>query len=148
MLLFEKSLIGTYCNRLYNLKEKQDPFSCQGRIKANSADKNLNVTSINTKAGPPNCQTCLPPNSSFFMGQNDHHLNDAISFDYVSSPFPLTLLKITNSSLCHCSFEYFQSSLINQHDYHYMYRRCGLYLVKHFVVAQTNVCTVKLTQLH
>ena len=33
MLLFEKSLVGTYCNRLYNLKESHSPFSCFGQIK-------------------------------------------------------------------------------------------------------------------
>ena len=49
MFLFEKSVIGTYCNRLYDLKESHSPFSCYGRIKANSAGKNLNVTNINTK---------------------------------------------------------------------------------------------------
>ena len=49
MFLFEKSIIGTYCNRLYDLKESHSPFSCYGRIKANSAGKNLNVTNINTK---------------------------------------------------------------------------------------------------
>ena len=29
-----------------------------------------------------------------------------------------------------------------------MYRNYGLYLVEHFVVALTNVCTVRLAQLH
>ena len=47
--MFEKSVIGTYCNRLYDLKESHGPFSCYGRIKANSAGKNFNVTNINTK---------------------------------------------------------------------------------------------------
>ena len=63
---------------------------------------------------------------------------------------PSLLLKITNGSLCHRSFvfNYFQSSLVDQHDHHYMYRSYDLYLVKHFVVALTNVCTVKLAQLH
>ena len=51
MFLFEKSVIGAYCNRLYNLKESHSPFSSYGRIKANSASKNLNVTDIDTKAG-------------------------------------------------------------------------------------------------
>ena len=46
----------------------------------------------------------------FFMSQNDHHLGDAINFDYVSPP-PLTLLKITNGSLCHRSFFLNTSSL-------------------------------------
>ena len=39
----------------------------------------------------------------FFMSQNDHHLGDAINFDYASSLL-LTLLKVTNGSLCHRSF--------------------------------------------
>ena len=51
MVLFEKSLIGTNCNRLYDLKESHSSFSFYGRIKANSAGKNLSVTNINTKKG-------------------------------------------------------------------------------------------------
>ena len=65
MFLFEKSVIGVYCSRLYDLGQKHGPFSCYGRIKANSAGKNLNVTNINTKVGPPNCQIGLPLNSLF-----------------------------------------------------------------------------------
>ena len=44
MFLFKKSVIGAYCNRLYDLKESYSPFLCYGRSKANSAGKNLNVT--------------------------------------------------------------------------------------------------------
>ena len=51
MFLFERNVIGTYCNRLYDLKESHSPFSCYGRIKANSAGKNLNVTNVYTKKG-------------------------------------------------------------------------------------------------
>ena len=51
MFLFEKSLISACCNGLYNLKESHNPFSCYGRIKANSAGENLIVTNINTKKG-------------------------------------------------------------------------------------------------
>ena len=51
MCWLEKTVISTYCNRLYDLKESHSPFSCYGRIKANSADKNLNVTNINPKKG-------------------------------------------------------------------------------------------------
>ena len=51
MFLLEKSEIGTYGNRLYDLKESHRPFSCYGRVKANSAGKNLNATNINTKKG-------------------------------------------------------------------------------------------------
>ena len=66
MFLFEKNVMGAYCNRLYDLKEGHGPFSCYGRIKANGASENLNVTNINTKAGPPNCYIGLPLNSSCF----------------------------------------------------------------------------------
>ena len=38
--------------------------------------------------------------------------------------------------------------LIDQQDHYYTYRNYGLYLLKYFVVAFTNVCTVKLAQLH
>ena len=65
MFLFEKSLMGAYCKRLYDLKERYGPVLCYGRIKANSADKNLNVTNINTKAGPTNRQTGLLLNCAF-----------------------------------------------------------------------------------
>ena len=49
MFLFGKSLIDAYCNRLYDLKERQRRISCYGRVKANSAGKNLNATNINMK---------------------------------------------------------------------------------------------------
>ena len=65
MFLFEKNVIGAYCNRLYDLEESHSPFSCYGRTKANCAGKNLNVTNINTKAEPPNRQIGLSLYSSF-----------------------------------------------------------------------------------
>ena len=48
MFLFEKSLIGTYCNRLYGLKKGMVPFHAM-TDKANSTGKNLNVTYYNQK---------------------------------------------------------------------------------------------------
>ena len=65
MFLFEKCLIGAYCNRLYDLGERHGSFLCYCRIKANSAGKILIVTNINTKAGPSNCQIGLSLNSLF-----------------------------------------------------------------------------------
>ena len=144
--MFENSLIGAYYNRLYELKERDGTFSCYGRIKANSAGKNLNVTNINTNAVLPNCQIGLLLNSSFFNCQNDHHLGDAISCDCVSPPLHFQKLRMVVVSSFFL-FEHFQSSLTDQHDYQYMYRSYGLYLQTHFVVAFTNVCTVKLAQL-
>ena len=63
--MLENSLEGAYFNRLYDSGERHGPLSCYGRIKANSAGKNLDVTDINTKAGPPNRQIGLPLSSSF-----------------------------------------------------------------------------------
>ena len=64
MSMFEKSVIGAYWNRLYDLGERHSVFSCCGQIKANSVGKYLNVTNINTIAGPPHRQIGLPLNSS------------------------------------------------------------------------------------
>ena len=87
MFLFEKSLIGGYCSRLYDLKERHGPFSCYGRIKANSAGKNLNVTNINTKAGPTNRQIGLPLNSLFLYESKQLSFGRRHHFDYFHSPY-------------------------------------------------------------
>ena len=51
--------------RTPDLGERHGLFSCYGRVKANSATQEPNVTNINTKAGPPNRQIGLPLNSLF-----------------------------------------------------------------------------------
>ena len=109
--MFEKSLVRAYCNRLLDLKERYGTFSCYDRLKANSVGKNLNVTKINTKAGPPNREICLALIAHFFSESKRPHLGDANNFDYASPPFPFTLLKITNSSMCHRFFILNTSSL-------------------------------------
>ena len=153
MFLFKKGLIRTYCNRLYGLKEKLGPFSCYGRIKQTAQAKTLMSPILIQKWAHQIVEHAYHHTAHFFMDQNDHHwatpsILSILTMFYL--PPPLTLLKITNGSLCHRSFffEYIQSSLINHHDHHYMYRSYCLYLVKHFVVALTNFCMVKLTQLH
>ena len=65
MFLFEKSLINAYCNWLYDLVESHGPLSCYGRITANSAGENRDVTNNSSKTGPPIRPICLPLNSSF-----------------------------------------------------------------------------------
>ena len=75
--------VGTLGLKNSDLEKTQGHFACYGRIKANSRDKNLHVTIINTKAGLPNCQIGLQLNSSFLY---NHHLGDAINFDYVLLP--------------------------------------------------------------
>ena len=106
--MFEKSLISVDCNRLYDLKERQDPFSCYGRIKANSAGKTLNVTNINTKAGSPNRRTCLHQTAHFLVKATTIWVTPSI---FIMFTPPLILLKITNGSLCHRSFLLNTSSL-------------------------------------
>ena len=54
MFLFEKSSIGAYCNKLYDLKKAIAPFHAMAELKQIVQEKNLNVTNINTKAGRPN----------------------------------------------------------------------------------------------
>ena len=39
--------------KLYDLGGRQGPFSYYGQTEANSAGKELKVTNINAKAGPP-----------------------------------------------------------------------------------------------
>ena len=65
MFWFEKSLMGVYCNTLYDLGGRHRSFSCCGRIEANSTGKNVDVTNINVKASPLNRQIGIPLNSPF-----------------------------------------------------------------------------------
>ena len=58
---------GDFSSRLYDLKENHGPFSCYGRIKANSAGKNVNVTNSNTKVAPLIRQIGVPPNNSYLL---------------------------------------------------------------------------------
>ena len=85
MFLFEKSLIGVCCNRLHDLKERHDAFSCYGQIKANNAGKNLTVTNIDTKVSSPNHHIGHQQTAHFFMNQNDHHFSYTINFDVLFS---------------------------------------------------------------
>ena len=62
---FHKGVDGLKSLGTPDLREGTALFHAMAESKQNSADKNLNVTNINTKAGPPNRRTCFPPNSSF-----------------------------------------------------------------------------------
>ena len=104
MFLFEKSLIGAYCNRLYDLKKASAPFHAKGELKQTALAKILMSPILLRKRAHQIVEHAYHQTAHFFMSQNDHHLGDVINFDYVSSPPPLTLLKITNGSLCHRSF--------------------------------------------
>ena len=64
------------------------PFSRHGRIKANSAAKELNVANENTKGGAPNLKYAYHKTAHFFNRQNDYHSSAAIIFDYVSPSSP------------------------------------------------------------
>ena len=106
MLLLEKSLIGTYCYMLQDFGKGLGLFLCYGRIKANRAAKELNVTNIGTKEGSLNCLIGL---LLFFNGQNNHHLGTAINFNYVSPLSPLHFLKYELECVTLFFCEYYQS---------------------------------------
>ena len=52
MLLLQKRLIRVYWNMRCALREGMAPFHVMAQLKQNSAGKDLDVTNINTKAGP------------------------------------------------------------------------------------------------
>ena len=110
MLLFEKSFIGVYCNKLYDLKKGRAPFHAKAELKQTALEKILMSPVLIRKRAYEIVEHAYHQAAHFFMSQNDHHLGEAINFDYVSSP-PFTLLKITNGSLCHHSFFMNTSSL-------------------------------------
>ena len=68
--MFEKSLIGAYGNRLYDSKEKQDPFSCYCRIKANSGGKILMSQILMRKRAHQTVEHAYHQTAHFFMSQN------------------------------------------------------------------------------
>ena len=85
--LFENSLIGAYCNRLYDFGERHGSFLRYDGSKANSAAKELDVTNVNTKESPPNRQISL----SLIVKTSTIWALPSI-FDYIlltSSPLPI-----------------------------------------------------------
>ena len=79
MLLFEKSLIGAYCNRLYDLGKSRAPFHATAELKQTALVKIL-ISSISTqKRAHQIVEHAYHQTAHFFMKQNDHHLGDAIN---------------------------------------------------------------------
>ena len=111
MILFEKSSIGVYCNRLHNLKKGMTPFYAKAELKQMALVKILISPILIRKQANQIVKHAYHQTTHFFMSQNYHHLGDAINLDYVSSLSPLTFLKITNGSLCNRSFSLNTSSL-------------------------------------
>ena len=81
------------------------PFHAMAEFEANSTGKDLNVTNINMKAGPSNCQIGLSINSLFLYESKRPPFEPHHQFwlCFIPPP-PFTLLKITNGSLCHHYF--------------------------------------------
>ena len=88
MFLFENSVIGAYCNWLYDLKERQDPFHAMTELKQTAQAKILMSPIIIQKRAHQIVEHAYHQTAHFFMSQNDHHLGEAINFVYVSSPLP------------------------------------------------------------
>ena len=76
--MFENSLRGACCYKLCNFGERHDLFSHYGRIKANSAAKELNGPNRNTKGGSQNLQITYHYIPYFFNCKNDLRLDAAI----------------------------------------------------------------------
>ena len=93
MFLFEKSLIGAYCNRLYDLKKGRAFFHAKAELKQTAQAKILMSQILIRKRGHQIVEHAYHQTAHFFMSQNDHHLGDSINFDYVSSLAPLLTLK-------------------------------------------------------
>ena len=96
MFLFKKSSKGAYWYNLCDSGERHGFCSCYGRIKTNSAAKQL-VTNRNIKEGHQIVRQAYHYIPYFFKCQNDHRLDATINFGSVS--FPPTALKSTNDSL-------------------------------------------------
>ena len=78
------------------------PFHAKAELKQTAQAKILMSPILLQKQAHHIVEHAYDQTADFFMSQNDHHLCNAINFDYVSPPPPpLTLLKITNVSLCH-----------------------------------------------
>ena len=92
------------------LRKGRTPFNAMAELKQTAQAKILKSPILIRKRAHQIVEHAYHQTAHFFISQNDHHLGDAINFDYVSSP-PLTLLKITNGSLCHRSFFLNASSL-------------------------------------
>ena len=109
MSLFEKSLIGAYCNRLYDLKERQDPFHAKAELKQTAQAKILMSPVLIRKRAHQIVEHAYHQTAHFLWVETTTFvLCHQFSLCFISPPF--TLLKITNGSLCHFSFfEYFQS---------------------------------------
>ena len=86
MFLFEKSLIGPYCNGLYDLKKGSATFHAKAELKQTTLAKILMSPKLIRKRARHIVEHAYHQTAHFFMSQNDHHLGDAINFDYVSSP--------------------------------------------------------------
>ena len=82
MFLFKKSVVGAYCNRLYDLKKGSAPFHANAELKT----KMLMSPILIQKRAHQIVKHAYHQTAHFFMSQNDHHLVYAINFDYVSSP--------------------------------------------------------------
>ena len=80
MFLFEMSLLVAYWNSSYDFGERHGPFLCYGRIIANSAVKEFNVTNINTKRAHQIVKRAYHYIAYFLNCQNNLHLCAAMTF--------------------------------------------------------------------
>ena len=86
--MFEKRLIGAYCNRLYDLREKQAPFHAKAELKQAAQEKILMSPILIQQRAHHIGKHAYHNTAYFLMSQHDHHLGYAINFFILSSPSP------------------------------------------------------------
>ena len=99
MFLFEKSLVGVYCNRLYVSKERHGLFHAMAELKQIAQAKILMSQIFIRKQAHQIVEYAYRQTVHFFMSQNNHHLGYAINFDYVS-PLPPSLFLKLQMAVC------------------------------------------------
>ena len=103
MFLFEKSLIGAYSNRLYGLKKVSAPFHAKAELKQIAQAKILMSQILIRKRAHQIVEHAYHQTAHFFMSQTTTIWATPSILTMSHLPL-LTLLKITNGSLRHCSF--------------------------------------------
>ena len=69
MLLFEKSAIGAYCNRLYDLKKDSAPFHAKAELKQTAHAKILMSPILMRKRAHHIVENAYHQTAHFFMSQ-------------------------------------------------------------------------------
>ena len=110
MFLFEKSFMGAYCNSLYDLKKGSAPFHVKAELKQTAQAKIL-ILIYSYESGPTKSSIIFTTKQLISLLVKTTTIWATPSILTMFLLLPLTLLKITNGSLCYRSFVLNTSSL-------------------------------------